>query len=1513
MAEVFLAREPLAQGLAKILVIKKIHPSLAETPQFRQMFEDEAKVAVNLNHPNIVQTFSYGQTGPTYYLAMEHVEGVDLLRLLNAAVDAKERIPFGLCAYLGQQVAKALDYAHRKTDEYGEALGIVHRDVSPQNVLVSWDGMVKLVDFGIARARHVKEEEGIVKGKFAYMSPEQAQGQPVDPRADIFSTGIVLWELTCARALFGNLKGRQALNAIKNAQVPRPREVDPNVPEELENIILKCLSRRPEDRFQTARDLHRALGEFFFALSSKEGRIYDSSMMAAFVAKIIPDAERDASTAPMPDATTHARSRTQTPLAPSGQVAYEETRARPTLAKTGNERSKDQLLQPAERKPVILVEGELSGLAALRRNMGEVRAREALLDFLRVTEHVAYKHQAHPDRLDDRGFTYVIGLPVGTEDDAARAVELAIALIDALDGISRELSPPLKLALGLSRGTALVSRSPEGQGPRFSYELLGQTAQVARRLATEAMPGEVLVGGGVFRGARGDWSFEELDAITLPPDSDTSPGSASARRQAELQVVEPGTTPGRAKVYRLLGPRPRAERLADHAGLRRLIGRDLELSALMDAHRAVVEQSRARYVLVLGDAGVGKAAIVDSFRHKLDPTTHLVLRAVGRPGLRDTPYALVADLTRDLFGLAEDAEPREIKRRVEASVALLFTQPPTPAGSAGGGERGDHADREARQVSESMGMLLGVKVAGADELDASERRHRLYAALRKLQTRLAEGRTLVVVIEDMHWADSQSYEILVGLVRDPIDRPVLGIATARHGDRIDALARSDRVTSILVGELGAREREELVLSRFADPADARALGREILERAGGNPFFIHEIIESLVERGTLQPSPNDPAGRLRWVRRDEAILVPTTVEAVLASRLDRLPDDERDTIRRGALLGRVFRVEDLCALLADAAPERVTRALVRLASRGIIAPASAASDVFARGPGAYAFRNTVTKQVAYDGLPADTKALLHSVAADRLQKSPGYRRGADDARLAEHLLQAGDRAAAGRALVSAGLFARDHASNTDAFTLLTRALELLPADAHDERYRVHGEREQILRGWGKRPAQLREVHNMRKHAAATAGTEGRRREAEAFARLGLLYLDVGKHAAARRELDRALALAREAADALAESEALRLLATLLMNIGKNAEALELAQSALAVITALGPPAVPAPDPAARADDSSRPVRLPGRDQLLARAQALNAVGNVHVHTGHLRDAVSSYAEALVIYRRLGARRLEAATLNNMGWVFVGLGEHEEALVHYKRSLRLAQELGDRAGIGVKLANIGQTYAELGDFARARRYLEKAIEIHTALSDQPGLADALISLAQVSLREGKSSEADQQLERGLELASETRNRYQEIRALVYLAFCRLDRGDAPEGALELAQSATRLAREAEIANGEVYGLCAEALALMRAGRPQEALSRSTQAVALFDSGRDVDTPEEVLYIHARAAKAASATTVAREALKRAHGEVQRKARRLRDESWRTRYLQAPPAREIVAEAHRAGIDDADLSA
>ncbi|HEY6179826.1 MAG TPA: serine/threonine-protein kinase, partial [Kofleriaceae bacterium] len=287
MAEVFLARTPVAQGLNKTLVIKKIHTAYARSRQFVAMFVDEAKIALGLNHPNIAQVFDFGAVADTYFLAMEHVEGIDLLCLLQEAARARQRVPYGVSAYIVQQLAKGLDYAHRKTDEFGEPLGIVHRDVSPQNILLSWDGSVKIVDFGIARARDVHEEEGVIKGKYAYMSPEQARGEPVDCRSDVFAAGIVLFELACARPLFHG-KGKEALEMVKSGTIPRPRDFAADLPEALERIILRALAFHRGDRFATARDLQHELGRFQLAWGNKLGALIDSGALAQTLAQLVP-------------------------------------------------------------------------------------------------------------------------------------------------------------------------------------------------------------------------------------------------------------------------------------------------------------------------------------------------------------------------------------------------------------------------------------------------------------------------------------------------------------------------------------------------------------------------------------------------------------------------------------------------------------------------------------------------------------------------------------------------------------------------------------------------------------------------------------------------------------------------------------------------------------------------------------------------------------------------------------------------------------------------------------------------------------------------------------------------------------------------------------------------------------------------------------------------------------------------------------------------------------------------
>src|SRR5688500_7162820 len=291
MAEVFLARTTVAQGLNKTLVIKKIHTAYARSRQFVTMFKDEAKIALGLNHPNIIQVFDFGAVGDTYFLAMEYVEGFDLLRLLQEAAKARQRLPYGLSAYIVQQLAKGLDYAHRKTDEFGQPLGIVHRDISPQNILLSWDGGVKIVDFGIARARDVHEEQGVIKGKFAYMSPEQARGEPVDCRSDVFAAGIVLFELVCARPLFHG-KGKEALDMVKSGAIPRPKDFAPELPDSLERTILKALAFHRADRYQTARDLQHELGRFQLEWAQKSGALTDSGALAQHLAQLVPQEQR---------------------------------------------------------------------------------------------------------------------------------------------------------------------------------------------------------------------------------------------------------------------------------------------------------------------------------------------------------------------------------------------------------------------------------------------------------------------------------------------------------------------------------------------------------------------------------------------------------------------------------------------------------------------------------------------------------------------------------------------------------------------------------------------------------------------------------------------------------------------------------------------------------------------------------------------------------------------------------------------------------------------------------------------------------------------------------------------------------------------------------------------------------------------------------------------------------------------------------------------------------------------
>ena len=265
MAEVYLAKSTGAGGIAKFIAVKRILPQYSDNAEFIDMFKEEAKIAVNLNHSNVVSIFDFGVEKSQFFLVMEYVEGQNLRQITNHLKKENKYFSIDQIVYIIKEVAAGIDHAHRCLDgTTGKPLNITHRDMSPQNVMVSFEGEIKVVDFGIAKAESQIEttKAGTIKGKFGYMSPEQADGQIVDLRTDIFSLGIVLWELLANERLFTSNSEAATLRKIRECQIPALKKLNPSVPAELERICNKALAKDKGLRYQTAAAFHRDLNRF---------------------------------------------------------------------------------------------------------------------------------------------------------------------------------------------------------------------------------------------------------------------------------------------------------------------------------------------------------------------------------------------------------------------------------------------------------------------------------------------------------------------------------------------------------------------------------------------------------------------------------------------------------------------------------------------------------------------------------------------------------------------------------------------------------------------------------------------------------------------------------------------------------------------------------------------------------------------------------------------------------------------------------------------------------------------------------------------------------------------------------------------------------------------------------------------------------------------------------------------------------------------------------------------------
>lgn len=1395
MAEVFLARSIGAEGLEKQLVIKRILPVFAQRQRFISMFIDEAKLAVSLNHPNIVQVYEFGKVGEDYYLAMEHIEGMDLARLLGRMRAQGLGMGLGESIYITLELCKGLDYAHRKTDQYGQPINLVHRDISPHNVLISSEGVVKIVDFGIARARTVGEEsENVIRGKFNYMSPEQALGGHLDQRSDLFSAGVLMFELLFHRPLFQFSSRDEALDLVKRAILPDLKQMQPQLPPAVEAILTKSLERIPDRRYESARAMQLDLTRVLFSLPE----IHDAQTLAQFLRdielKLTPEPlepslsasgtpANEQVTPAQPPSPSLAASAALTPEPPAAPVPVLSGSLEALQHTSTTERYMRQEGPRREKKTVVCISGDISGFKTLRQQVRPERLQAHLVELMRIVESIAFKNRATVERFSEAGFLLLLGLPASGEDDAERAVWMSLDLIEAMEGININVESPLHVSIGIALGCVMVSHNAEHRD--VDRQLLGSIAAMARNLAREAMPREVVVVGRVFQRVRKSFEFELIQKLQ----------HASHGRYGQ----------GHPTVYRLSRPKTRDERLRDLRGSYTVLhGRELELRALRDQFRLIQIERQARGILIEAAMGFGKSALIEEFLRGLEAMADdlmpivvsdddedipidqgdapRLLRVQALSHRADAPYALLADLLQEALALPSLQDLRAVKASIQAAVQTYF-----PGIDA----------QEQKYLTHAFGFLFDIKFpeSALEALDGNLRRSRLFLSMRRLLERVAATRPLVVFVDDAHLADASSIDFLHDLLDTPPHQPMLLVLSSRP---------LSEVSSVSMKRLRGLERSPfraLTIQSLRDlsPADAEALIREkirpldiepeavqhILGWAGGNPYFILELLDALRHRNELEVVD----GRLALGTLSSDPWLPSGIEAVVAARIDRLEPSLKLALQQCSVLGEEFEADDATFLFGIDFPERI----LALCSAGLLMPvrragSNSSGDLAALGTsGAYRFVNTLTFGVTFRDVLWEDRKDWHAALADRLIQRAATSTSTNAANpsastaatqtsaltklstIARHLEGAMRDAEAAHYYAQAAQRAIDSSSHPEALRLLNHALRLA-GDQLDLAWQTLINKELVLAALKRHDARRDVFPALDDIAERTQTNHPTRLLVAATHRARYLY-DI-------HDIDGALALintilhpADNTTDTTpnntpeVQAQALRLKAEITGRAGDAEAAIDLAEQALSLFSTLDLPVEQARVlkilgdlcwQVARYDQSIRafeqalasPVPLPA-----SLANVLHAnLGLALMNSGLYEQGCARFNEALDAARAVGFRQREAGILPNLGYAQHLMGDVSGALATLRRAIRIAREAHNDLAHADALMTLSVVELELDDLDPAARHLERARAIAVQIQSNYLIIHAFLTDAELHLiRAARASSQSPHLDAAIDAA------------------------------------------------------------------------------------------------------------------------------------------------------------------
>ena len=961
-----------------------------------------------------------------------------------------------------------------------------------------------------------------------------------------------------------------------------------------------------------------------------------------------------------------------------------------------------------------------------------------LHQFVRDTQTIIYRYEGSINKLtvDDKGTVLIIlfgAPPYSHEDDPERALRCAVDL--------QQIAPQHQLRLAIGVTTGRVFAGPVGSDTRREYTVMGDTVNLAARLMGVAGAGEIRADYETYRSAQHRIAFDILSAIRVK-------GKA-----------------GLIRVYRPTGEAA-GEPTGDLSGA--LVGRQAEMAQFQTLLAAFDQAAQGpRCLLIQGEAGIGKSRLVEEMKQQLRQRGFSGLIGAGRSIEQQTPYRAWRDIFNSYFALDTIEDPAERRRLVSEQVQEVLP---------------DQLER--------LPLLNDILSLGLPEntltqsLDTNLRHQSLITFLLALLQAWDAGRALVLIIEDAHWLDTLSWDLMLQVMRAFITSriPLFLITLMRplEGEsmRIEpsALAAMNETIQLTLEALSPEETIALAAARLDVLPDALppAVSELILNRAGGNPFFAEELVYALRDNEFLAMAVTD--GGLHWtVRGDLSSLsqtLPETIEGIVLSRIDRLPAEEQLALKVAAVIGRTFGFSTLRDTLGGHMEirDRLLRTYLDDLAHLDLTPLEAPEPELT-----YIFKHIITQEVAYQTLLFAQRRQLHRSVAEWYEQkySTGQTTGdtETDPQLAPyypllvyHWHQAEDSAQERRYAQLAGHWAAAQFANVEADAYFSRAIALTPDTDLNALYDLFSAREAVNDLRGERQAQAEDVVILGLLADQLADD---RKAAQAALRQAN-YLEVtSDYGAALTAAQQAVDLAHQADDSGAEAEGYIAWGKALWRQGDYEVAREPLQKAL---------------------ELAHQVHMSQ-----AAARSLYYLGHVHLYQGDYPVAQSFYQQALEIYRQHGDRLGEADSLSMLGVIFSELSNYPAAITRYQQAVTTYQMIGDRLGEAIPLGNLGNVYCDLGDYEAARTYHQQALDIRLTIDDRWGEGASLVNLGLVNHDLGENETARQQCERALEIQREIGDRRGQGYSLTYLGHALADLGEL-EAAAQTYTQAAELRRE-----------------------------------------------------------------------------------------------------------------------